>query len=77
MQVLNRTLLEQSDYENLFFDDNFFQTLIDTYVELTRIYMLQKDYNNEMIVVKKGLTFQPGNKFLVDQKQILNSMGYH
>lgn len=75
--LANVTFYEQSDYENLFFDDKFFQTLIDTYVELTRVYMLQKDYSNEMVVIKKGLTFQPGHKFLVDQKQKLNSIGYN
>lgn len=71
------TFYDQSDYENLFFDEKFFRTLIDSYVELARYYLLQKDYRNEIIVVNKGLTFQPDNNFLAEQKQQLTAMGFN
>lgn len=68
---------DQSDFIKMDLDIKLFKYHAFFYYSLARLYIVQGDYKNAIIVVNKGLSSFMNDKQLLEQKHFLNSVGYY
>lgn len=65
-----------NEYSQMLLEADFMSVLINSYMSLADIYLREGDYRNAMLVIDRGLAFQPNNTFLMAQKNNLKVIDF-